>query len=116
VSSGAQDYLEVRYADLRRPAIALFEQRMALKSIREKGQHNVSEAQIVRTIEDQRRVIVKAKRATLSARRRARSRNLPSVEILDRLAESESGTQTPDQEKEKIDYDNPVEAYDVEQW
>jgi hypothetical protein len=36
--------------------------------------------------------------------------------MLDRLAESGSATQTLDQENEKIDYDSPVEAYDVEQW
>jgi hypothetical protein len=66
------------------------EQRRALKAIREAGQHSVSEAQIFRTVEDQRRVIVKARRATLSARCRARSRNVPSVEILDRWAQSGS--------------------------
>jgi putative transposase len=116
VNAGTKEYMEVRYADLRRPAIALFEQRRALKAIREAGQHSVSEAQIFRTVEDQRRVIVKARRATLSSRRRARSRNVPSMEILDRLAQSESAAHTPDQENEQIDYDSPVEAYDVEQW
>ncbi len=112
----AYEYIEVRYADLRRPAIALYEQRRALKAIREAGQNSVSEAQIFRTVEDQRRVIVKAKRTTLSARRRARSRNVPSVEILDRLAQSGSAPQPLDHRNEPINYDSPVEAYDVEQW
>ncbi|MGF6971329.1 hypothetical protein OKW43_008424 [Paraburkholderia sp. WC7.3g] len=31
VTAGTRDYLEVRYADMRRPAISLFEQRTALK-------------------------------------------------------------------------------------
>ena len=40
VTAGTSDYLEVRYADMRRPAISLFEQRTALKAIRSEGQTN----------------------------------------------------------------------------
>ena len=98
--SRVEEYIEVRYADLWRPVIALFEQRRALKAIREAGQHSVSETQIFRTVEDQRRVIVEARRATLSSRRRSRSRNVPSVEIRDRFAESGSTPQPLDQGNE----------------
>jgi hypothetical protein len=39
VTEGTHDYLEVRYADMRRPAFSLFEQRTALKAVRSEGQH-----------------------------------------------------------------------------
>jgi putative transposase len=100
-------------SSLRRPTISLFEQRTALRAIRSEGQRTASEAQIFRRVEEQRRVIVKAKRTTVRARRRSRSRNLPSVEVLDQMAGLKQGD--PDHEAEKVDYDIPVEAYDVGQ-
>lgn len=114
VSAGNRDYLEVRYADVRRPAVSLFEQRTALRAIRSQGQRTVSGAQIFRTVEEQRRVIAKAKQTTLRARRQPRSKKLPPVDVLDRMAALEQVT--PDHEAEKVDYDTPVKAFDVEQW
>lgn len=46
VTAGRGEYLEVRYADMRRPAISLFEHRAALQAIRAEGQRTVSEAMI----------------------------------------------------------------------
>ncbi|WP_232430378.1 Mu transposase C-terminal domain-containing protein [Burkholderia ubonensis] len=37
VTSGSGDYVEVRYADMRRPTISLFEHRAALQAIRSEG-------------------------------------------------------------------------------
>ena len=79
VSATAKDYIEVRYADLRRPSISLFEHRRELKAIRAEGQRSISESQIFLTVEEQRRLIAKAARET-KARRRTRARSLPTVE------------------------------------
>jgi putative transposase len=70
---------------MRRPAISLFEHRAALQAIRSEGQRTVSEAMIFRTIEEQRRVIAKARQTTVRARRRSRKKNVPLEELLDRI-------------------------------
>lgn len=114
VAAGSGDYLEVRYADLRRPAISLSEHRAALQAIRSEGQHTVSEALIFRTIEDQRRVISKARQTTARARRRSRKKNVPLEELLDRIVPFTR--ETTEQQAETVDYAAPVQAFDVEQW
>jgi putative transposase len=114
VAAGSGDYLEVRYADLRRPAISLSEHRVALQAIRSEGQHTVSEALIFRTIEDQRRVISKARQTTARARRRLRKKNVPLEELLDRIVPFTR--ETTEQQAETVDYAAPVQAFDVEQW
>jgi putative transposase len=114
VTAGSRDYLEVRYADMRRPAISLFEQRTALKAIRSEGQHTVSEAQVFRTIEEQRSVIANARRVTARARRRSRKKYVPLEEVLERVVHSRSATS--EHELETVDYDAPVQPFDVEQW
>jgi putative transposase len=114
VTAGTRDYLEVRYADMRRPAISLFEQRTALKAIRSAGQHTISETLIFRTVEEQRRVIANARRTTARARRRSRKKYVPVEEVLERVVQFRSGTS--EHEVETVDYDAPVQAFDVEQW
>jgi putative transposase len=112
VSAGGKDYFEVRYADLRHPSISLFEQRTALKTIRSQGRRSISETVIFRTVEEQRRLIADATRATRS-RRRPRQRSLPTIEAFNDLSLRQ---QDSEHEKEQVDYDSPVKAYDVEQW
>ncbi|MFT0175221.1 transposase, partial [Paraburkholderia mimosarum] len=107
-----KDYMEVRYADLRRPSISLFEHRRALKAIRVEGQRSISESQIFRTVEEQRRLIANAARET-KGRRRTRPRNIPTIEAFDELS---LRRQSSERESEHVDYDAPVKAYDVEQW
>ena len=114
VTAGTGDYLEVQYADMRRPAISLFEQRTALKAIRSEGQHTASEALIFRTVEEQRRVIANARRTTARARRRSRKKYVPLEEVLERVVQFRG--ETSEHEVETVDYDAPVQAFDVEQW
>lgn len=114
VTAGTCNYLEVRYADMRRPAISLFEQRTALKAIRSEGQRTISEALIFRTVEEQRRVIANARRATARARRRSRKKYVPLDEVLERVVHFSS--ETSEHEVETVDYNAPVQAFDVEQW
>lgn len=113
VTAGRGEYLEVRYADLRRPAISLFEQRAALQAIRSEGQRTVSETLIFRTIEEQRRVIGKARQATVRERRRSRKNNAPLDELLDRIMPF---TRATTEEAETVDYAAPVQAFNVEEW
>ncbi|MEM5312311.1 Mu transposase C-terminal domain-containing protein [Paraburkholderia sp. JHI869] len=84
VSAAGKDYIEVRYADLRRPSISLFEHRRALKAIRAEGQSSISESQIFRTVEEQRRLIANAARET-KGRRRTWPRSIPTIEAFNDL-------------------------------
>jgi putative transposase len=114
VTAGTRDYLEVQYADMRHPAISLFEQRTALKAIRSEGQQTVSEALIFRTVEEQRRLIANARRTTVRARRRSRKKYVPLEEVLERVVQFRG--ETSEHEIETVDYDALVQAFDVEQW
>jgi putative transposase len=67
------DYCEARPADLTRPAVALWEHRAALRSLRAAGRRAVDENLIFATILAQRALVDEAVRAT-KATRRAQSR------------------------------------------
>jgi putative transposase len=99
---------------MRCPSISLFQHRTALKAVQAEGQQTVSGAQIFRTIEEQRRVIANAKRTTTRARRRSRKMNGPLGEVLGAIVEFRR--EPLDREAEAVDYDRPVQAFDVEQW
>lgn len=51
VCGEGKNYFEVRYADLRRSSISLFEQRTVLKFVRVQEQRSVSETMIFRAVE-----------------------------------------------------------------
>ena len=59
----------IRFADLRRPPITLWEHRRAQASLRERGLALVDEQLIFETIEQQRALVADAARRTRSARR-----------------------------------------------
>jgi putative transposase len=62
-------HLPVRYADLRRPPISLWEHRRAVRSLKEQGRATIDEAAIFQAIEEQRRILDQAKAASKTARR-----------------------------------------------
>ncbi|WP_322107377.1 hypothetical protein [Paraburkholderia sp. J41] len=66
-----------------------------------------------RTIEEQRRVIGKARQATVRARRRSRKNDAPLNELLDRILPFTLATT---EEAETVDYAVPVQAFNVEEW
>jgi putative transposase len=113
VKVARHDFIEVRYADLRRPAISLWEQRAAVKHLREQGQRTISEVMMFRTIEEQRSLVDRAQRATRSVMRRRlpKTRGRPRSELLPARMDDKCESQT-----ETIDYSQPISAYDVEQW
>ncbi len=59
----------IRFADLRRPAITLFEQRQALAELRARGAALVDEALIFETIAQQRTLVAEARGLTKQVRR-----------------------------------------------
>ncbi|MER9586637.1 transposase family protein [Mesorhizobium sp. M0276] len=80
-------YYDLTYRDLGRPAISLWEHRLALKRLPEEGRSHVDEAAIFRTIEAMRQIADEAVRATKTARRH-KERRL-------RLVQTSSSSATP---------------------
>lgn len=75
-------YYDLSYRDLRRPAISLWEHRLALKRLREDGRMQVDEAAIFRTVETMRAIADDAVHASKKARRQRARRLLvaPAVQ------------------------------------
>lgn len=67
-------YYDIPYRDVRRPPIALWEQRLALKRLHEEGRSHVDESAIFRTIETMRRIADEAVTATKTIRRQQERR------------------------------------------
>jgi putative transposase len=75
-------HLRVPCADLGRPPISLWEQRMATRSLRAEGRRGVDETAIIEAVEEQRRVLAAAQLSSKAARRAAA--RLPDGEPLGR--------------------------------
>jgi putative transposase len=62
-------YYDIPYRDLRRPPISLWEQRLALKRLREEGRSQYDETAIFRTIDAMRNIVDNAVKASKTMRR-----------------------------------------------
>lgn len=113
VSANGRDYVEARYADLRRPAISLWEQRAAVRILRAQGESRLSEPLLFRTIEQQRRMVERARRETkrVRARDKARGTYTPKAAVPGSRPAWNTSGQAAD-----IDYDASVEPFPVEMW
>jgi putative transposase len=104
VSADGRNYVEARYADLRRPSITLWEQRAAVRLLRTQGHPRLSEALMFRAIEQQRDIVDRARRETRSiksSKRRPPPRSASTAKV---------GDVTP------VDYGRNVPAYPLEIW
>jgi putative transposase len=101
----------IRFADLRRPPITLWEHRQAQASLRERGLALADEQLIFETIERQRALVAEAARRTKSARR--------SIERSNRAfagasVHRDAPEQQPDEDK-PIDF-RKYPIFPVEEW
>lgn len=110
VSKDGKEYLEARYADVRRPPISLWEQRAALRILRAQGNPDVSERLIFAAIEKQRAIVANARRETKHARRQSDGNKRPSK------GQQWSLPAQPVPATSEVDYSRPVEAFPVEIW
>ncbi len=74
-------YYDLSYRDLRRPAISLWEHRLALKRLREEGRAQVDEEAIFEAIDAMRGIADRASAASKRARRQRERRPRPEVTI-----------------------------------
>jgi putative transposase len=109
VSVNGKDYLEVYYADLRRPRISLADQREARRLLRAQRQSDVCEALIFRTLEQQRELISKAQTRTRAAKRKqGKIGKVLAPKVL--RGDGKAGAPSD------IDYSKPVIPYHAEIW
>ncbi len=99
-------YAAIPYADVRRPPITLWEQRLAMKWLRDSGQREVDERQMFEAIAQQRALAAASIDCTRGARRQEERR---------RLAQSDRPSPLAAQGCE-IDYSKPAVPSDVELW
>jgi putative transposase len=69
VELSAGNHVRVRYADLGRPPVTLWEHRDAVRRLRLEGRRSVDEHAIFAAIEEQRRVLMEAQASSKAARR-----------------------------------------------
>ncbi|MEQ1529672.1 MAG: Mu transposase C-terminal domain-containing protein [Methylococcales bacterium] len=65
----SQNYLEIPYRSMENPAITLWEQRQAVKRLREQGRDQVDEVSLFRMIDQMREIVCDAQKATKRSRR-----------------------------------------------
>ena len=117
VSADGRNYIEARCADLRRPSITLWEQRAAVKAMKANNQPRISEVLLFQAIGQQRQVVERARRDTKRVRvgkplvsadgaGAARRASLPGP----------ANQKQPAVQDAAVDYDKPVEAFNVEIW
>ena len=112
VSADGKTYVEARFADLRRPRISLWEQRMARKALSASGSPDISEALIFKTIERQRRIVASASSQTrrvsaaAASSRRSQLRDTPWPETVRGAPEA----------KAEVDYSQVPKESHVEVW
>lgn len=107
-------YYDLAYRDLRHPAISLWEQRLALKRLRDEGRTHVDEHSIFRTVEAMRRIaddaVIKSKAARRQRERRQRLGQRPHGEASDQTKNShftEREAETPT----RLDQIFPIEEW-----
>lgn len=107
----------IRYRDLARPPITLWEHRQARKALRDKGIRAVDEQLIFDAVEAQRMIVAEASRRTKSARRQAQrtSYALTDAARMQPQLPEDRAIRAPRLPEPAIE-DRPVAAYPIEEW
>jgi putative transposase len=112
VSADGRNYVEARYADLRRPAISLWEHRAAVRALRANHDKRVSESLVFQAIGQQREIVREARRKTAGVRR-----GLDAEAVSDRAMRHPIDAHRPATgQPAAVDYDKPVEPFNAEIW
>lgn len=117
VSADGRNYIEARCADLRRPSITLWEQRAAVKAMKANNQPRISEALLFQAIGRQRQVVERARRDTKRVRAGKPLVNADGAGAARRARlPGPANQKQPVVQDAAVDYDKPVEAFNVEIW
>lgn len=110
---GEDDYLELRYKDLRRPPVTLWEWRAARKHLLAQGRREVDAIARFEAVEAQRRLLAEAAARTKAARRLSQRTAYASAGA---ARSSDVGSDRDGADAPGIDYSQPPEILDVEEW
>ena len=100
---------------MRRPAISLWEHRLALKRLREDGRMQVDEAAIFRTVETMRAIADEAVHASKKARRQ-RARRLLVAPAVQRELPQEAPANTENYREAGEEQQPHERMFQVEEW
>lgn len=116
VSADGRNYVEARYADVRRPRITLWEQRAALRVLRGNHDRRVSEEMVFRAIGQQRELIRQARRQTTKVMRQGpEPPDQPEAPELNAFPASPTTSPLP-ASGQVVDYGAPATPYSAEVW
>lgn len=110
VSDDGKNYVEARCADLRRPAISLWEQRAAVRTVKASSCRKLSEALLFKAINEQRCLVERARTETGKVRSKATGKRQLTT------ATTSWKTPVPAENSPAVDYSKPAEAFNVEIW
>ena len=118
VCADGKNYVEARYADLRRPAVTLSEQRAAVKALRTAGNPRLSEHLVLKAIEQQRQIVARARLDKATAGPKAsKARGLRATAPTEATAQpSPWPTPGPTPVPSAVDYTKPAKVFNVEIW
>jgi putative transposase len=105
------DYLPVRYRDLRRPPITLWEHKRARHRLREQGRREVNEQMLFDAIEAQRMLVEESALKTKSARR-DQQRTAEALQSTPTHQELKVIETIPAEEENSV----PLRPFEIEEW
>ena len=89
------DYLEVPFADLRMPAVSLWEVQAATRHLRQAGQKSINPALLIEAIDKQREIVRAARAKTRKMRRKQQAAHRPATGGIDSLNDAPRRTRSP---------------------
>lgn len=113
VSLDGRNYVEARYADLRRPRISLWEQRAAVRALRAGHEPRLSEELVFKAIGAQREIVKRARQQT----RRVRSGKAPDPADVTSAPSNFAVPAAPiPAPAPEVDYSKPAPPFEAEIW
>ncbi|MFS8980950.1 Mu transposase C-terminal domain-containing protein [Cupriavidus necator] len=114
VSVDGKHFVEATFADLRRGRVSLWEQRSALRSLRTQGKEFVTEAKVFDAIDEQRRIVSRARSQTLGANRQGEALKELAPQILGEAPNLVLPNALVKGSEPAVDYNKPPSVFNVE--
>lgn len=107
------DFLEVSFADIRTPAVSLWEVQAAARYLHQAGQKSINPALLIEAINKQREIVRNAQSQTRKMRRKQQANQRPNTVGIDPLGSVAAPTPAPTSE---IDWSKPAVPFEGEVW
>ncbi|KWR88391.1 transposase [Cupriavidus sp. IDO] len=114
VSVDGKHYVEATFSDLRRGRLSLWEQRSALRRLRCQGKEYVTEAKVFEAIDEQRRIVSRAKLQTMGASRQGEALKELAPRFVARCTNLVLANALVKGSEPAVDYNKPPSVFNVE--